>query len=184
MLSLPYPGNHRQPHHAHEDSHAEGELLPVRPELLWPVVHQASHQRLHAGELCVQAKIEEHDEEEKSPERRRSNCKNYLRIHKEGKSRTRLDNFSHLHSLLVSHVAQDREDYTCREYGGEGVHTADKDGVTVAVVVKLVVTSKSQKRSNSYAIGEENLSSSICKEFNIYQVKCMQSNSPIQTSAS
>ena len=181
---MTYSGNHRQPQQAHEDSHAKGKLFPVWPELLWPVVHQAGHQRLHAGELCVQTKIEEHDEEEKSPERRRSNCKNNLRIHKESKSRTRLDNFSNLHSLLMSHIAQDREDYTGREYGGEGVHTANKDGITVTVVMKLVVTSQSKKRSNSYSIREENLGSSICKPFYISPVKSMPKYLPIHTSAS
>ena len=181
---MSYIRNHRQPQQTHEDSHAKGELLPVWSELLWPVVHQASHQRLHAGELCVQAKIEEHDEEEKSPEWRRSNCQNNLRIHKESKRRARLDNFSNLHSLLMSHIAQDREDDTGREYGGEGVHTANKDGIAVAVVIKLVVTSKSQKRSNSYSIREENLGSSIYKPSFTYLVDSMQNYSPIQTSAS
>ena len=45
----------------------------------------------------------------------------------------------------MSHIAQDREDYTGREYRGEGVHKANKDGVTVAVMMKLVVTSQSKK---------------------------------------
>ena len=181
---MTYSGYHRESQHTHEDRHTEGKLLSVWPQLLWPVVNQASHQRLHTGELCVQSKVEEHDEEEKSPERRRSNCKNNLRIHKEGKSRTRLNNFSNLHSLLMSHIAKDREDYTGREYGGEGVHTANKDGVTVAVVMKFVVTSQSQKGSNSYSIREENLGTSICKPFYISAVKSMQNYSPIQTSAS
>ena len=109
---MTYSGYHRESQHTHEDGHTEGKLLSVWPQLLRPVVNQAGHQRLHAGELCVQTKIEKHDEEKKSPERRRSNCKNNLRINKESKSRTRLDNFSHLHSLLVSHISQDREDYT------------------------------------------------------------------------
>ena len=107
---MSYPGYHRQSQQTHEDCHTEGKLLSVWPKLLWPVVNQAGHQRLHTGELCVQTKIKEHDEEEKSPERKRSNCKNNLRIHKESKSRTRLDNFSNLHSLLMSQVAKDRED--------------------------------------------------------------------------
>ena len=138
---MTYSGYHRQSQHAHEDRHTEGKLLSVWPQLLWPVVNQAGHQRLHTGELCVQTKIEEHDEEEESPERRRSNCKNNLRVDKESKSRTRLDNISNLHSLLVCHVSQDREDYRCRKYGGEGVDTANNDGITVTIVVKLVVTS-------------------------------------------
>ena len=48
----------------------------------------------------------------------------------------------------------------------------------MAIVVKLVVTSKSKKGSNSNSIREENLSSSICKEIFIYnsQVKVLLTN--------
>ena len=48
----------------------------------------------------------------------------------------------------------------------------------MAIVVKLVVTSKSKKGSNSNSIREEDLCSSICKEIFIYnsQVKALLTN--------
>jgi len=135
--------DHRQPEQAHEHSHPQGELLPVRSQELRPVVHQACHEGLHTGELGVQAQVQQHYEEQEGPERRRSNGKNNLRINQEGKGRSGLDNISNLNTLLVCHVAKYGEDNTGREDGGERVNAANKDGVTVGVVMELVVATKS-----------------------------------------
>ena len=128
---------------------------------IWPVVHQACHQRLHSAELGVNSQSQKHDKEEESPQRRWGNGQDNLRIDKEGETRARLDHISHLHTLGVGHVAEDGEDDHGGEEGGEGVDAADHDGVLVAVVVELVVAAQGQQGSNTNSVGKEDLSSSI-----------------------
>ena len=155
------PGDHGQAQDEHEHGHGEGELLPVRLEDVRPVVHETSHQRLHTTELRVDAQGEQHDEEEEGPERRGSDGQHHLRVHEECQARTTLHHVLHLHTLGGGHVAQDREDDDSREEAGEGVDTADEDGVLVTVVVELVVASQGQESSDTNTIGEEDLSASI-----------------------
>ena len=64
----------------------------------------------------------------------------------------------------MSHVAKDGEDDGGREEGCEGVHAANKDGITVAIMMELVVAAKGQKSSNTNAVRKENLSAAIYNE--------------------
>ena len=135
------PGDHGQAQDEHEHGHGQGELLAVRLQGLRPVVHQSCHQRLHSTELRVNAQGEQHDEEEKGPERRWSNGEDDLWVHEEGQAWTTLDHVLDLNTLAGGHVAQNGENDNSREEGSKGVDTADKDGVFVTVVVELVVAS-------------------------------------------
>ena len=155
------PCDHGEAEQEHHDGHGQGELLPVGLQQLWPVVHQPSHQGLHAAELRVNAKSEEHHKEEEGPERGGCDGEHHLWVDQERETRARLDHIPHLDLLGVGHVAEDGEDDDGREEGGERVDTAHEDGILVAVVVELVVASEGQKGADSDSIREEDLSAAV-----------------------
>ena len=131
------------------------------PQRFRPVVDKASHERLSAGKLAVNAESEQHDEKESRPQGRRGEGEDDFRIDKEGQARSALHNVANFHPLRVSHVAEDGEDDRGGEEAGEGVDRADEEGVPVAVVVELVVAAQGQKSSNANSIRVEDLSASI-----------------------
>ena len=131
------------------------------PQRFRPVVDKASHERLCAGKLAVNAESEQHDEKESRPQGRRGEGEHDFRIDKEGQARSTLHNVTNFHPLRVSHVAEDGEDDRGGEEAGEGVDRADEEGVPVAVVVELVVAAQGQKSSNANSIRVEDLSASI-----------------------
>ena len=131
------------------------------PQRFRPVVDKASHERLCAGKLAVNAESEQHDEKESRPQGRRGEGEDDFGIDKEGQARSTLHNVANFHPLRVSHVAEDGEDDRGGEEAGEGVDRADEEGVPVAVVVELVVAAQGQKSSNADSIRVEDLSASI-----------------------
>ena len=131
------------------------------PQRFRPVVDKASHERLSAGKLAVNAESEQHDEKESRPQGRRGEGEDDFRIDKEGQARSALHNVANFHPLRVSHVAEDGEDDRGGEEAGEGVDRADEEGVPVAVVVELVVAAQGKKSSNANSIRVEDLSASI-----------------------
>ena len=155
------PCDHRQSQEAHEDGHEEGELLLVRSQSLWPVVHEARHQGLHAAELAVYAQGEQHHEEEPRPEGGGSQGQHHLRVDQEGQAGAALHHVPNVDTLGVGHVAEDGEDDGGREEAGEGVDGADDDGVPVAVLVELVVAAQSQEGPDSNPVGVEDLGASV-----------------------
>ena len=157
----PSPGDHGESQQAHEDGHGQGELLPVGPQLVGPVVHQAGHERLRARELAVDAQRQQHHEEESGPEGRGREGEHNLRIDEEGEAGAWLHHVAHLHTLGVSHVPQDGEDDCGREEACEGVDGADDEGVPVAVVMELVVAAQRQEGPDSHPVGVEDLSATI-----------------------
>ena len=72
-----------------------------------------------------------------------------------------LDNIADFHALLFGHKPKDRENDRGREKGSESVDSANHDRIADNVVMKLVVGSHGQERSNSDSIREKDLSSSI-----------------------
>ena len=155
------PCDHREAEEEHDDGHGKGELLPVGLQQLWPVVHQPGHQGLHAAELRVYAKSEEHHKEEAGPQGGGGDGEHHLGVDQEREAGARLDHIPHLDVLGVGHVAEDGEDDDGREEGGERVDAAHEYGVLVTVVVELVVASEGQKGANADSIREEDLSAAI-----------------------
>lgn len=155
------PCDHREAEEEHHNGHGEGELLPVGLQQLWPVVHQSSHQGLHAAELRVDAECEEHHKEKAGPQGGGGDGEHHLGVDQEREAGARLDHIPHLDLLGVGHVAEDGEDDDGREEGGERVDAAHEDGVLVAVVVELVVASEGQKGANTDSIREEDLSAAV-----------------------
>ena len=170
-------GDHGKAEQEHEEDERHRELAAVGLQLLRPVVHQTRHlstqflckaretlhsyQWLHAGELSVEAEVEQHGEEEDRPKRRRGDGENNFRVDEEGEAGPRLHHLPHLHSFLVRHEAQDGEYDGGGKNGSKGVDTADEDCVLMAVVVELIIASQGEERPNSHAVREEDLGSTV-----------------------
>ena len=93
------------------------------------------------------------------------NVLTYLRIYQESKPRSTFDHIWNFHSFFFSHESKNGENDRCREKGSSSVDSADEHGIFVAIVMKFVIGTQGQKRSNADAIGEENLSAAIYPAF-------------------
>ena len=68
MCKLTYVCDERYSEAEYGEAETDCEEPPVLEEGVGPVVHHASHQRLHVAELAVDAEHEQHHEEDCGPE--------------------------------------------------------------------------------------------------------------------
>lgn len=80
-----------------------------------------------------------------------------LGVADKGKAGPGLDHLGHRKVELVSKVAEDGEDNSTGEEGGEGVREADDERVLVGVVSELVIRTVCGQSSESNTEGEEGL---------------------------
>ena len=112
-----------------EESKAErdGELPPVLEQLVWPVVHDPGHQRLHVAELAVNTQNEEHHEEDGRPDDGPGQREDEVWVGEEDEAGAGVDDVVDGGAGDESHVAEDGEDEDSSQQAGQCVHNACDD---------------------------------------------------------